>query len=205
MSRHAPLTLYLVRHGVIEGADGRCIGQTDLSLAPGACDALARLADGWPSPRPPRLVCSDLARARESAEVLAKVWGHSGPVPTDARLREMDFGEWDGRLWAEMERDDTQAFGAWMADWQTGRVPGGEGFGDVVARVTEWLREEAAGGGEIVVVAHAGSIRALLVQALGLSRGGVFRIRFDHAKVTGVRIVAGEGELLFANVDRVAV
>ncbi len=188
MSGPGPRVLSLVRHGVAAGAEGRCIGHTDLPLAPGARDALVRLANEWPRPRPPRLVCSDLTRARESAEVLATVWDHPLPVPTDPRLREMDFGAWEGRTWAELERDDAPAFGAWMAEWQTARVPGGEGFGDVIARVASWLGEQATGGGELVVVAHAGSIRALLVHARGLTRDEAFRVRVDHASVTRIEI-----------------
>ncbi len=209
------VTLYLVRHGVAEGAEGRCVGHTDLALAPGARDALARLAAAWPSPRPPRLVSSDLARARESAEVFAAEWGGPTPAPTDARLREMHFGAWDGRPWADLEREDPVAFGGWMADWQEARTPGGEGFGDVIARVAGWLRGAVAaaredGVAELVAVAHGGSIRALLVHALGLPRRGAFRVRVDHARVTALRVAGGEiaaacseAELLFSNADRV--
>ncbi len=197
-------TIHLVRHGVAAGAEGRCIGRTDLPLAPGADAALIRLAAAWPAPRPPRLVSSDLRRARESAALLAAAWGRAEPVPADSRLAEMDFGAWDGRTWADLERDDGPALGAWMAAWQDARTPGGEGFGDVIARAAAWLADAVAaaradGAGELVAVAHAGSIRALLVHALDLPRGSAFRVRVDHARVTTLRVAGGGIELLRAN------
>lgn len=186
-----PVTLYLVRHGVAEGAEGRCVGHTDLPLAASARAPLARLADTWPAPHPPRLVSSDLARARDSAAILAERWGLPTAVTADPRLREMHFGRWDGRTWAELERDDPAAFAAWMARWQDERTPDGEGFPDVIARAAEWMRDtvdaaRADGIADVVAVAHAGSIRALLVHAAGIPREVVFRVRVDHGRVTAL-------------------
>ncbi len=199
----APVTLYLVRHGEAQGAEGRCVGHTDLPLAPAGRDALARLAATWTLPRPPLLMSSDLLRARESARLLAGGWGMAPPIRTDPRLREMHFGRWDGRTWEELERDDGVALGAWMADWQEARTPGGEGFGDVVARAGAWLRDAAeagrADGHDVVAVAHAGFIRALLVHAIGLTRESAFRMRVDHAGVTAVRVGGRGHEALFVN------
>lgn len=214
----APVTLHLVRHGVAAGAEGRCVGRTDLPLAAAGRPALGRLAAAWrpggppaTPARPPRLASSDLRRARESAAVLAAAWGLTEPVAADPRLREMDFGAWDGRTWAELERDDGPAFGAWMAEWREARTPGGEGFGDVIARAAAWMRDavgaaRADGVADVVAVAHAGSIRALLVHALELPRGAAFRVRVDHARVTALRVGDGaidsacrSAELLHAN------
>ncbi|HEY0777814.1 MAG TPA: histidine phosphatase family protein [Gemmatirosa sp.] len=186
------MTVYLVRHGEIDGAEGRCIGHTDLPLAPAGHDTLAHLAARWTLPHAPLLISSDLLRARESAQLLAEGWGLTAPIPSDARLREMHFGRWDGKLWAEIERDDGEAFGEWMANWQDARTPGGEGFGDVIARAGEWLREveeraREEAKTEVVAVAHAGSIRALLVEAEGETREGVFRKGVGYGEVRRVR------------------
>jgi broad specificity phosphatase PhoE len=208
------VTLYLVRHGAAEDAAGRCVGRCDLALSPEGQADVARLARAWPAPRPPRIVTSDLARARASAESLTGAWGLTPDVKVDARLREMHFGSWDGRAWADIERDDAPALGAWMASWQDARTPGGEGFPDVVERCAAWLGDAVAGAraareGALVVVAHAGSIRALLVHALALPRALAFRVRIDHARVSALRVVGevtpdacAAAELLFLNADR---
>jgi broad specificity phosphatase PhoE len=209
------VTLYLIRHGVADGADGRCVGHCDVALSADGRSALEGLARGWPTPRPPRVVASDLARARDSAAALADAWGMT--VHADPRLREMDFGRWDGRTWVEIERDQPDALARWMAEWQDARAPGGEGFGDVVARAGAWLDDAVAqaraeGIDRVAVLAHAGSIRALLVHAVGLSRALAFRLRLDHARVSALRVAAdpprgawGSAEVLFLNADRVPV
>ena len=66
---------------------------------------------------------SDLRRARATAERIGQRWA---VVPAlDARLREMNFGEWDGRFWNVLEREDPDRLKHWMESWVTERVPGG--------------------------------------------------------------------------------
>jgi len=210
----APLTLHLVRHGEAEGAAGRCVGQCDLPLAPRGRADVARLAAEWHAP-PARIWTSDLARARASAEILAASMGLTARVTVDARLREMSFGAWDGREWAALEREDGAALAAWMARWDEAATPDGESFGDVIARAGAWLADavaqaRAAGVDRVAVVAHAGSIRALLAHTLGLPRASTFRLRLDHARVSTLS-VAGDvsrescasAELCSLNADRV--
>ena len=172
--------LHLVRHLPALGAEGRCVGWADLPLADAASAARLR----WPLGVPERLVVSPLARARETAAPLGRAWGLE-PEP-EPRLREMDFGRWDGRTWAEIERDDGPALTAWMADWTATPAPGGESFADVQARVGDWLDE--LDGRETVAVAHAGSVRAVLARVLGLPSAHAFRLAVAHGALTTVRL-----------------
>lgn len=183
-------TLHLVRHLPARGAEGRVVGRTDLPLAD-AADA-GRLV--WPHGRPDRLVTSPLRRAVQTAAPLAEAW--SLTPEAEPALAEMDFGRWDGRTWADVERADGDALGAWMADWTTTPAPGGESFADVQARVEAWL--ETLVGGETVAVAHAGPIRAVLVRVLGLDPAHAFRLTVDHGALTSVRF-GREPELLVLN------
>ncbi len=205
-----PVTLYLVRHGLAEGAAGRCVGQCDLALSIEGRAAIAALGTRWRAPHPDRVVSSDLTRAADSAAALAAAFG-TGDVAHDARLREMAFGRWDGRPWSELERDDGPALDAWMADWEHAPAPGGERFADVIARAAAWLAEtvgraRAERVERLAVVAHAGSIRALLVHALGVSRATSFRLRIDHARVSALHLTGdvlatgcAAAELLYLN------
>lgn len=193
------MILYLVRHGVAEGCEGRCIGRTDAPLSAAGTASVEALAAGWTAP-PDRLVASGLARARASADVLARAWDL--PVETDARLGEMDFGAWDGRTWAELEAEDGARLAAWMAAWVSVPAPGGQSFADVAARVSAWAAELPRSG-SAAVVAHAGSIRALLCTLLQLPLDAAFRLRVDHGRVSAVRMGAHGSELLFLNADHV--
>lgn len=193
------MILYLVRHGAAMDCEGRCVGRTDAALSPAGAAPLHALRDGWPE-APGRVIASPLARARSSAAVLAESWRL--PVATEPRLAEMDFGEWDGRTWDDIERADGGRLAAWMSEWVSIPAPGGESYADVAARVSSWAgelpRQEST-----LVVAHAGSIRALLCTLLELPLDAAFRLRVDHARVSAVRLGSRQSELLFLNADRV--
>lgn len=203
------MILQLVRHGEAEGQPGRCVGWCDLPLGDAGREEARRLAARWGAP-PARVVASDLARARETAAILAARW-RDIVVEHDARLREMHFGAWDGRAWDALEAEDGERLGAWMADWATARAPDGEAFPDVLARVAAWLDglratpatgdARVAGDARIVVVAHAGSIRALLCALLDLPLARAFALRVDHGRVSEVRLSARGAELRCLNAD----
>ncbi|MEM6784181.1 MAG: histidine phosphatase family protein [Bacteroidota bacterium] len=182
-------TLHLLRHLPAANAERRAIGHTDLPLAdPTAPD---RLANAWPHEPPTRLVASPLLRASHTARALSTTWNLE--IEHEPRLREMDFGAWDGRSWDEIEQDDAASLHAWMGDWTSTPAPGGESFADVRARVDAWLSEHAADAAtddtsSVVVVAHAGPIRALLVHVLDLDPAHAFRLDVHHGALTTVRL-----------------
>jgi alpha-ribazole phosphatase len=192
--------LLLVRHGVAEGQEGRVIGHSDPALSSqGRAEIEALLSTV--AERPARLLTSDLRRARESAAILATRWGME--VLTDARLRELDFGEWEGRTWQDLEREDGDRLETWMRDWIGTPAPGGESFADLVERVSLWLADsqgdEAAG--TTIVVAHAGSIRAILCRLLGTPLEDAFGFDVGHGKVTGLALEGAEATLICRNAD----
>jgi len=186
------------------------MGHTDLPLSVAGREQLTRLGEAWPLPRPATIVASDLVRARDSASLLAAGW-RGAILTTDPRLREMNFGRWDGESWDEIHRVEPAELARWGERWSDGsRAPEGEGFADVMHRVASWLEDalhdaHAHGRREIVVVAHGGSIRALLVHALGLPCELAFRLRLDHARVTGLWFpdggLAAGSELAYLNSD----
>jgi alpha-ribazole phosphatase len=136
--------------------------------------------------RPDLLLSSDLRRSRESAEILAAHWGIE--VVADARLRELNFGEWEGRTWKELEQVDGVRLARWMRDWTRESTPGGESFPDLIARVSGWIMHWAGNlsqtAATTVVVAHAGSIRAILCQVLGVPLERAFELEVGHARAT---------------------
>lgn len=204
MSRSAnpPTRIFLVRHGTAEGADGLVVGQIDLPLATSGADDLRRLATTWKGPAPDRLLSSDLARAASSADLLGETWDL--PVSErDPRLREMDFGAWDGETWDDLRKNHGETLDRWMGRWWQEPAPGGESLGDVDRRAKRWLDQTLADfpGETIVAVAHGGSIRTLLGQALHLPLEKVFHLRLDHGKVSCLA-TSGRGlEVLFTNAD----
>jgi hypothetical protein len=92
-----------------------------------------------------------------------------------------------GRPWSALEAEDGERLGRWMAGWATEAAPDGEAFPDVAARAAAWLADLRAGpapGAPVLVVAHSGSIRALLCELMGWPLAAAFRVRVDHARAT---------------------
>lgn len=180
-------SLHLVRHGIAQGAEGRAMGISDPPLAPEGRDQVTSLSRRW-TEIPTALVSSDLRRARETADLLAAPWGLE--VSLEPRLREMDFGEWDGRLWTDLERDDADRLRAWRERWVTAPSPAGESFSDLAARVRSWFGdlERGAAPPRLLVVAHAGSIRALLCHLHRVPLEKAFDFEVHRAQVITLQL-----------------
>jgi alpha-ribazole phosphatase len=189
-----------VRHGVAEGQGGRVVGHTDPPLSERGRADIASLLTSDPE-LPVLLLSSDLRRASQSAEILAAHWGIE--VVTDARLRELHFGEWENRTWKDLEREDGARLNRWMRDWITTRTPGGESFTDLVARVSGLLAEyqETMATDTIVILAHAGSIRAILCRLLNVPFEQAFQFEVQHARVTGLDLCGASPNLICQNAD----
>ncbi len=176
--RVTPTRLHFVRDGRAFGGEGRCIGHTDLQLSASGRRACRQLAYAMPE-MDARLISSDLRRAQATAVLLS-----TAPITTEPRLREMHFGDWDGRSWAELDLESPSDPDAWSEDWPSIRAPGGESFDDVVRRVSAWLATLPRDAGDYLVVAHAGSIRAAAVALLGISPSRAFSLALEHATVS---------------------
>jgi broad specificity phosphatase PhoE len=193
--------LYLVRHGETAGSEGLALGHTDLPLSPAGVRSIEALAATWSGPAPGRLIASDLARAALSAEILAP---RLGVAPAfDPRLREMSFGDWEGRPWDEIHRHDRERLQAWGDRWWENAPPGGEPYAGLKRRVLAWHAELAAG--EVVVaVAHGGSLRALLGALLGIPDDRIFELGQDYAHVSAVDLTPKGWEPRYLNQGRFA-
>ena len=109
----------LVRHTRPLVSDGVCYGMTDLDLAATFEEEAARVVETLPPAQ--RLVTSPLYRCRRLAERIGAAQGLTPAI--DERLREMDFGAWEGIAWDDIPRAELDA---WAADFLHARPHGGE-------------------------------------------------------------------------------
>jgi broad specificity phosphatase PhoE len=110
------------------------------------------------------LWCSDLSRARETAEIVGARIGLRACL--DARLREGDRGEWEGRLFDDVAAAEPERYAAWRRAGADFRFPGGESLAEQQARVLAALADvEASDELPALVVCHGGSIRVVLALA----------------------------------------
>ena len=171
------MQLHLVRHPRPRVAPGVCYGRLDLELAEPASAAAARLAPRLPPGLP--LWSSPARRCRELAEAL-----HPAPR-TDARLWEMDFGQWEGRSWDEI---GPAALDDWAADPAGFVPPGGESGLQVQARALAFVDELlAAGLAAAILVVHAGIMRALLAHQQQLPGHRWLELGFGYEEVRQLR------------------
>jgi glucosyl-3-phosphoglycerate phosphatase len=131
----------------------------------------AALAEWLPEDEPVTMVCSDLQRARTTAEYLAVMIGR--PVTTDARLREINAGRWEGK---DRQRIVTEGMGADFDAWRRGEdvsVGGGERRSEASRRCVTAIVEhaDAVTEGILVVVGHGGVLRGSILALLGLPLG----------------------------------
>jgi probable phosphoglycerate mutase len=107
------------------------------------------------------LWCSDLVRAGETADIVGARIGLQ--ARRDARLREAYRGEWEGRLFVDIAREEPELHAAWLRAGEQFRFPGGESLRDQLERVAEALSEiQATSELPALVVCHGGSIRVML-------------------------------------------
>lgn len=169
--------LVLVRH-CEPAAFARDAGLTDAGRAH-ARELAARLNGDvvWTSP---------LRRARETAAEL------TASARVDDDLREIDFGEFEGRTFDEIATSEPELYRAWMETPTAVRFPGGESWADLKARAMPALERI----GDAIVVTHGGVIRAALSETLGIPDEAIFRVDIGYGSVTViedgiVRIVNG--------------
>lgn len=107
---------------------------------------------------------SDLSRAAVTAEIVGRRIGLQAQL--DPRLREGDRGDWEGRLFVDIARDEPEAYAAWLRGGAGFRFPGGESLQEHSDRVWASLSEiEAEAPLPALVVTHRGSIRAVLCRS----------------------------------------
>lgn len=163
------MRLFLVRHPPPLIAPGICYGSTDLGVAPAElARVLAALTGTLPSGA--ELFSSPLLRCADLAAALAASLDAAAPT-VDARLAELDFGDWEMRRWDAIARAEIDAWAADMAHYRPG---GGESVLSMAARVRDWRADLLRHAQEhaieqAIVVCHAGTMRLLACCRDGLS------------------------------------
>ena len=176
------LRLYLIRHGEVEGAaSGRLLGRTDTPLSKRGLEQAVKLAEVLSTAQLSAVYCSDLQRARVTAEIIAK--RSNVKVQESAAWREIDMGEWDGRTMASLHDEAPQLVARLFDDPASFEYPGGESFACFIGRVLKAVDQLVMthSNGEVVLVAHGGVCRAIIGSALGIPADNWLRLSQDYA------------------------
>ncbi|HJS32438.1 MAG TPA: histidine phosphatase family protein [Alphaproteobacteria bacterium] len=189
-----------IRHAPVINPGGRVYGQRDVEADTSNTAAFATL--GRRMPQGAVWIATQLRRTQATAAAIHAAMNLGDETPPSVAivpdLVEQSFGDWQGRTYAEIGAYGRGALidghRFWLAPAAT-TPPGGESFLDVMARVAGAVDRLAAehAGRDIVAIAHGGTIRAALAQALGLAPEAALALTIDTLSLTRVDRIAGPG------------
>lgn len=175
--------LVLVRHcEPQDDARGLCYGSLDIGLSAAGRDHAARVARELAALGYDAVYTSPRVRALDTAAPIAAARELTPMVEDD--LREIDFGELEGRSYDEIAARDPELYRAWMETPTRVTFPGGESFADVKARALAAYDRIRAAHDAAVVVTHGGVVRAGLAAWLGMPDEAIFRLAQEYGGVT---------------------
>ncbi len=196
-----PVRLLLARHGQTEWhSDNRYVSRTDIGLNETGYEQARTLARRAERERVDLVLSSPLGRALLTATPAAAACNLE--PETDERLRELDFGGWEGRTLSEIRKEDPESVRRFEESAEHG-FPGGEplraGADRVLGVFADLSRSHA--GATVLVVAHNTLLRLALCRILGAELGQYRRLmpRVVNGAVSEVRFGEKGGALYSFN------
>lgn len=147
------MEIYLIRHTTPDIQKGMCYGQYDLNTT-GSFEEEVRCIKPHLPASIGKIYSSPLTRCKKLAETLFP----QHPIQYDDRLKEINCGAWEMRLWDEIQQEELQA---WMSDFVNATMPEGESYLKLYKRVIDFFTSIPVQD-SIAIVSHGGVIRSLL-------------------------------------------
>jgi probable phosphoglycerate mutase len=155
--------MYVIRHGqtvwnrarIIQGQQQSVLTRDGIAQAEAMGRTLGmHLQQRGLTAKNMQMISSPLARSYQTASVIAETIDYDPvAIHRDDRLKEIGFGKWETRAWAEIEKSEEHAVAEWQAERFRTRPPGGENYPDVMARLSYWL-DSLQSRDNLIVVAH---------------------------------------------------
>jgi alpha-ribazole phosphatase len=188
------MTVYLLRHTETTLPSSVCIGQTDVALSATFPAEARRIKKVVSELDIQACYTSPLVRCKQLAEYIFK---DQSLIKVDRRLMELNFGVWEMKKWDEIEGQEMEQ---WSADFVKTACPGGESYLQLQKRVMAfWQELQKTTHQTVLVVTHAGVIRALLSTLLGMPLEKSFSIAVEHGKLTKITIDKQLVSLVYLN------
>lgn len=186
-------TLYLIRHAEAEGnLYRRAHGWYNSTITDRGYQQIAALAKRFADTHFDAVYASDRFRTMTTALSVYKT--HGLPLRLDRRLREIDVGFWEDRIWAEIERTDSEQLSFFNADIEKWHADGSERVEEVRERMCASLAEIARRheGQTVAVFSHGMAMRITLGTLQGLSLSEIDKT--GHAENTAVAKLTFEND-----------
>ena len=173
--------IYLVRHGQVEGyQQKRYNGQINVRLTELGKKQSERICACLTDIALDAIYSSDLDRSRYCARLIAD--DHGLVVVAEEALREINFGDWEGRTWVELQEAYPDDWQKRLQDLTNYQVPGGESLQDAADRIRPVIRRilQKHPNGDVALLAHGGVNRIILLDAIGAALEQAFSIEQDY-------------------------
>lgn len=180
--------MLLIRHGETEwNRVLRYQGQKNVELNDRGKNQAVKIAKRLAEKEIDVLYSSDLDRAAETADIIAEV--QQKPVERDQRLREMDFGQWEGLNYDRIKNNHPERFKKWYNDPTSVNPPEGEYLSQFQQRIISSFTEikESHEGEKIAIITHGGVIRVWLAHLLQMPLGKYWRLEVDNTSLSIVK------------------
>ena len=166
------LNIYFLRHGETEASKtGGFCGTSDVELTPEGMMMAKDFAVAYQSVPWKAIFCSPMRRTIATAKPLCELTGMEMQLRDG--LKEIDFGKWEGKTPAEVNRDFHDEYVRWQSEPGWNAPPDGERAIDIARRSSEVIEEIETNypDGNVLVVAHKATIRIMLCSLLGIDVG----------------------------------
>ena len=179
------MIIYVVRHTQVAVGKDTCYGQSNPPLADTFAAEAAHLYATLPNNfeivfSSPLLRCVALAEALVQSNNTAHRLSLSD-IHVKSELMEMDFGDWEGQKWNDLNQEDLNA---WMQDFVYMQVPNGENLVAVAERVNRFLDDlRQAQHQKVLIVTHAGVIRCISAYFLQIPLQDIFKTSVQYGDV----------------------
>jgi len=194
MRERGPLEtgLWLIRHPEPDASfRGRCYGSLDVALSPHGRQNAEQIAQALASVRFAAIYASPRTRCTYLANLIASNRRCGVEVVED--LRELDFGDFEGRTYDEIAQLYPETYARWMEHPTETAFPKGETFQAMRARVLN-TRDQLVSrhsGQSFVCVTHGGVIRILIAEAFGIPPAGIFSVPQRYGAINRIRYSGG--------------
>lgn len=188
-----------MRHGeTMWNRQGKYQGQSDVPLTDEGREQARILSERLKDEKIDVIYASDLDRAIETAAIIAKY--HDLNVLPAPLMRELNFGIWEGMTYDEIIQKWPQEYNEWQRDPHNKKPPEGETLAELCKRVSKFLKETAREhpDSRILVVSHAGPIRAILSVLLNLRQDFFWKFKISNTSIT---IIEYDGQKELAESD----
>lgn len=193
-------TLYLIRHAEVEARYQGVFGGTiDMDISPRGREQAAALANHLRRKKFDAIYASPMKRVQQT---MSPYLTNGAPKPVVVpSLHEVNFGDWTGLTFAEVEQRFGAKASSWLDQLAAGTIPNAETAPGYRARIEPKVREilQRHSGQKVAVFCHGGVIRQMLAILLDLPLPKTAGFEIEYASVTEVEVHPHRAEIQLLN------